>query len=502
MKILLAALRAPGSRRVIECAAPTQRHTNITHEEKNGLTTESQDVNEYIVTRKVKRLDRWLDRVVEASGSEYVYFGILTALLVWIFLAIPFGSDQTWQIVISDAQAIINMVFDAFLMRQQLNSHDSMIYVSACLRSRSRTHNVMLRQLIASGHLKKTDARHFQQLEHSDHSVLLPKENWLTKISTAVSTVLGHIVTIALFWVCIFVWLGFGHYMEWSDVWQLDINSATSALMVFSLAFIANVRERHAKHTTACLRSIWEVDVALERRLRLESGYTVENEIIVIPPEKRSKLQRAIDYYADLVGTLTGIAILILVLILWVALGPAFRFGDNWWLLIGTYAGLIGLNDGFVLRNVSTVLGYHEESQFRQVDYEDLNLLDIVGAADSDTAASANQSLTSRISIWVGDVCSHEYMVLAGCVFTVGLVIGASAMGWNETGQLLCNVPPSIVESFFTLMLITGHNVSEANRRGDLANFHARRVRMLAYVESSEKNSQDLAQARRSSVQA
>lgn len=25
---------------------------------------------------------------------------------------------------------------------------------------------------------------------------------------------------------------------------------------------------------------------------------------------------------------------------------------DNWWLLIGTYAGLIGMNDGFVLRNV------------------------------------------------------------------------------------------------------------------------------------------------------
>lgn len=58
---------------------------------------------------------------------------------------------------------------------------------------------------------------------------------------------------------------------------------------------------------------------------------------------------------------------------LWICIGPLLPFSSSRWLLIGTYAGLVGMNDGFVL----------------------------------------------------------------------GLVIGASAMGWTITGQLLCNVRPA-----------------------------------------------------------
>jgi len=39
-------------------------------------------------------LDRWLDKVVEVSGSEFVYFTIIVALLVWAFLGIPFGRSN------------------------------------------------------------------------------------------------------------------------------------------------------------------------------------------------------------------------------------------------------------------------------------------------------------------------------------------------------------------------------------------------------------------------
>jgi low-affinity ferrous iron transport protein len=52
-----------------------------------------------------------------------------------------------------------------------------------------------------------------------------------------------------------------------------------------------------------------------------------------------------------------------------VAIGPALSFDSNWWLLIGTYAGLIGMNDGFVLRNVHNVLHGYEDAQFVQVTY-------------------------------------------------------------------------------------------------------------------------------------
>jgi low-affinity ferrous iron transport protein len=61
---------------------------------------------------------------------------------------------------------------------------------------------------------------------------------------------MGHIATVFGFWVCIFIWVGFGKYCNWSNTWQLYINSATSALMVFILAFLANIRERHTKYMT------------------------------------------------------------------------------------------------------------------------------------------------------------------------------------------------------------------------------------------------------------
>ena len=76
-------------------------------------------------------MDRWFDKIVEASGSEFVYFTIIIALLTWAFLGIPFGHSNNWQITVSDAQAIVNMISDAFLMRQQLNSHDSLMIVAA-----------------------------------------------------------------------------------------------------------------------------------------------------------------------------------------------------------------------------------------------------------------------------------------------------------------------------------------------------------------------------------
>jgi low-affinity ferrous iron transport protein len=60
-------------------------------------------------------------------------------------------------------------------------------------------------------------------------------------------------------------------------------------------------------------------------------------------------------------------------------------------------------------------------------------------------------------------------------------------MGWSVTGQLLCNVPPSIIESFFTMILITGHNIGEAKRRVDLFNLYLRRLKLVSYVDMLAK---------------
>jgi low-affinity ferrous iron transport protein len=456
-------------------------------EEDKAVNISIQNINTYTVLTKTGLLDRWLDKIVQFSGSEFIFFTIIIALLTWAFLGIPFGRSNDWQIGISDAQAIINMVFDAFLMRQQLNSYTELMFVSACLRSRISSNNRMLRRLIESGKYEQVQPTHFHELPQTEFASKLPAENWLGRISTAVSNFLGHIATVFAFWVCIFIWIGFGQHCGWSNTWQLYINSVTSALMVFILVFLANIRERHSNYTTKCLEQIYEVDAALELRLRTVTGDNIENGPVTIPSPERGIIQRGIDYYADLVGTLIGIAILFFVMIIWVVLGPVMSFDSNWWLLIGTYAGLVGLNDGFVLRNVQNILGGYENAEFMQLTYDDMDMLAVIGVTQLEEERVADNSLSCRISIATGSVCAHEITVILGAVTIVGLIIGASAMGWSMTGQLICNVPPSIIESFFMMILITGHNVKDARRRVDLHNVYVRRLKLVTYVNTLVK---------------
>lgn len=473
------ALRAPGARCAIECAAPTEVAGNDDRDVEHA--------NAYTAMTKPKLLDRWLDIVVKFSGSQFIFFAIITALLIWAFLGIPFGQKNDWQIGISDAQAIINMIFDAFLMRQQLNSHYSLMFVTGRMRSRIISNKRMLKELIGSGNYEKIKATELDNLQQTEFKSQLPSENWLGRVSTAVSEFVGHIATVCAFWVCIFIWIGFGQYCGWSNTWQLYINSATSAWMVFILAFLANIRERHNNYMANCLGYIYEADAALELRLRAVTGDKIQNGTVTIPAPKRSRLQRGIDYYADLVGTLTGIGILFFVIIIWVVIGPAMSFNSNWWLLIGTYAGLIGLNDGFVLRNVQNILSGYQTAEFTQLVYDDMDMLAVIGVAQLNEERVPDSSISCRISIAVGNVCSHEITVVLGALTIVGLIVGASAMRWSVTGQLLCNIPPSIIESFFMMILITGHNVGDAKRRVDLHNLYIRRLALISYVNNLVK---------------
>jgi low-affinity ferrous iron transport protein len=92
-------------------------------------------------------------------------------------------------------------------------------------------------------------------------------------------------------------------------------------------------------------------------------------------------------------------------------------------------------------------------------------------------------TLSDKISIAVGRVTASAITVLFGVLLIVGLIVGASAMGWSTTGQLLCNVPPSIIESSFMIILITGHNFADAERRVQLGNLYWRRLGLIAFVE-------------------
>jgi low-affinity ferrous iron transport protein len=55
------------------------------------------------------------------------------------------------------------------------------------------------------------------------------------------------------------------------------------------------------------------------------------------------------------------------------------------------------LNDGFVLRNVCTVLGENENEQFSQVEYDDMDMLTVIGVEKLTEERVADNSLTCRI---------------------------------------------------------------------------------------------------------
>ena len=87
-----------------------------------------------------------------------------------------------------------------------------------------------------------------------------------------------------------------------------------------------------------------------------------------------------------------------------------------------------------------------------------MDMLAVIGVMRFNEERVADNSLSCRILIAMGNFCSHEITVIFGTLAIIGLIIGTSAIGWSVPGQLLCNVPPSIIESFFMMILVTGHN--------------------------------------------
>ena len=257
--------------------------------------------------------------------------------------------------------------------------------------------------------------------------------------------------------------------------------------MVFVFSFLAFLRERHVDYSRASLDAMYRTDAVLELKLRSLLGDDIANPTIIIPAAKVNPLQRLINYYADVAGALTGMALLVGFIALWLAIGPILHFDSNWWLLIGTYCGLIGLNDGFVLRNVQSKFDTRVAQMFGELDLGDQQLLTTLNLPISAVASVNKETPSYRLSRIMNNVCGHELMVLAGILLIIGLLTGSTIMKWSETGQLLSNIPPSIIETFFMIILITGHNSADAQRRADMMNLFGRRVRLLAFVDAVER---------------
>lgn len=478
----------------IRGAAETQRVASVKDAEVGAITvTTIQDTFGYRVKASPRLVDRWLDVTVRCAGSAPVFLFIISGLLTWALMGIHFGDSDIWVAAISDVQAILCYVFDSLLMRQLLREYSEQREAMLEIQSRCNSHQRMIaivkEKLGPEGICRVAEKCSDAPLEPLDHG--LRTQSLFARCIIASAKTFGHIISACLYWVCIFIWLGFGSHCSWSIRWQLYMNDATSALMVLVFAFLTCLRECYADYTNTCLDAMFRLDATLEKELRRLSQDDLTNQTEVVSPPKENFLQVAIFYYADIIGTLVGIIFLVLVIITWVAVGPVFHFNNNWWLLIGTYAGLVGLFDSFVLRNIQGKVHLYISSQTRFVEKGDVGLFTGLSMAIPSASRAKRPSLSQRVSRRMDAVSSHLFMVIAGFLLTIGCLVASSAMKWSLTGQLISNVPPSIIETFFMLILISGQNDAEASARIDLTNIYYRRQRLLSFIQHASEFCED-----------
>lgn len=163
-------------------------------------------------------------------------------------------------------------------------------------------------------------------------------------------------------------------------------------------------------------------------------------------------------------------------------IGNVMTYNDNWWLLIGTYTGLVGFIDGFVLRNVYFRQDKLLDGQFDVLIDNDRAIFQYLNLYLPEQNNFRKRSFSERLSNKMGDVCAHPLAVLFSFFVVVGLICVASGMKWNTTGQLLCNTPTMIIEGFLLIVLLHAHNMSNTNRRVQMHDILVRRLHLLQYT--------------------
>jgi low-affinity ferrous iron transport protein len=330
------------------------------------------------------------------------------------------------------------------------------------------------------------------------------KVNWFDKVCDYVATATGSLPALITFTLGIIIWLALGAMFQFDNLWQLYINTAVAVELTFTSMFLQNVRRRHADSLRLTLERIKKENAELEFLFRDLTGDMAPNESWIISPPKASKMERSIDIYAHVVGSGVGVVLSTIVFAIWIALGPTLHWSDNWWLVIGTYTGLIGFVDGFVLRNVyfrqSNIVAEHL-STLREEDEKIMSLLHLPSSLshDNDEEEKGEQgkkrhklSLAARFSNWMTRICAHPVAVIASVVVVVVLIAIATGLRWSETGQLLCNTPTMILEGFLLLVLFQSHNEVVVERRSEVGECLGRRRRMCGVLRGMVKEEQGL----------
>ena len=442
----------------LETSARLSRH--FTHE---SLEQVEQNGTAPLPPRPEKKKTNVLDVVVRAAGSRWTLGVVLLLLVLWGVLGAVFGPTDTWQVILQDVSSIQAYTSATLLMRQQNNNTRGLLQRICGLISRSESNERMVRSLTAQHRARLRASTHKIRSEVVDS--LNHKQDMFDKISNGVAKATGSLIALGIYWAGIIGWVFSGLPLKFSDTWQLDVNTATALEITFTTVFLQNIRSAHDKHLDKTVQGIERLDTEIEMQLRRMTGDMTPNPTIASEPAKLNRWVKGLDIYAYIIGGSVGLVISALVFGTWILVGDPMEFDDNWFLIIGTYTGLIGFIDGFILKNVDAREAKLALKHFDKLIAQDRKIFALIGIEVPESPVVVKDSLNIRISKTVGRWVESTTASWGSILTVVALLVVASAMQWTETGQLLCNTPTMIVEGFLLLTLIQAENIADDKKR-------------------------------------
>lgn len=342
----------------------------------------------------------------------------------------------------------------------------------------------------ASAILKNIDDE-VDALDEVGDAINLPVHNLFDRCGIWLSQIVGSIWMVIAYWIGMFAWLGLGGYYEWSNNWQLWLNTVTAVFLTLTTTMLTTIRKSHADYLDKCMDAILKYDCLVEYQARKLTKRLEENPDEDIGWSEHNWGPRAIDWYAELIGSGYGVCVSSCVFIAWLGIGDVMSWNDNWWLIIGTYTGLIGFIDGFVLRNCY----YREDVKIKiEIDKlveQDQAVFARMGLKGRVQTDYFEPTLMSKVSTFTGYLCSTPHAVAGSIIVSVGLIAAASGMLWSESAQLMVNSPTMIVEGYLLIVLIDAHNVASVERRVIMHDILVRRLQMLVILRRVQASEQD-----------
>ena len=199
------------------------------------------------------------------------------------------------------------------------------------------------------------------------------------------------------------------------------------------------------------------------------------------------RFERVLDWYAAFVGSGYSAIGSLLFVAGWLAIGHLMSWGDNWWLIIGTWSGVVGTFNASVLRYSLYRQEARAEKEYNALIEQDKVIFKELGLTCTDQRDNGTKlGFMTRLSLFTSWVCATHWAVLSILTLIIGLLIGATVVKWNEPAQLMVNSVTMIVESLFLIVLIEAHIIQAAQHRIRLHDLLMRRLQLLVILRRIE----------------